>query len=192
MAPYCADRRPPRAEARPHRQRIGAVDRLDKEAAVDFDVIVEISRGSHNKYEFHGRAGRIPVDRMLFAATRSPPADYGFIDYTWGRDGALVLAGDPAFSGCPIGSRAVGMFVRSDEKGPDEQLPCVPAHDPRCAAAQDIGGTAEFEQLKIIHVLGGCKDLETGTSVERSPWEGREQAYIETDACRARATGHPT
>ncbi len=50
-----------------------------------FDVIVEIPKGSRNKYEMDFRVGRIRLNRTLFTATQYP-ADYGFIENTLGRD----------------------------------------------------------------------------------------------------------
>jgi inorganic pyrophosphatase len=157
---------------------------------VEFDVIVEIPQGSRNKYEMDHELNRLRLDRMLFTSTRYP-ADYGYIDHTLGGDGdpldALVLVGDPTVPGCVIECRAVGMFVMRDEKGPDEKILCVPAHDPRYAAVQDIGDVPSFDRLEITHFFEVYKDLEPGKSVEGSHWEGREKAYAEIDASRRRA-----
>ncbi|MEU3188867.1 inorganic diphosphatase [Streptomyces sp. NPDC006923] len=157
---------------------------------MEFDVIVEIPQGSRNKYEMDHKAGRIRLDRTLFTATRYP-ADYGYIEGTLGRDGdpldALVLVGERTFPGCVIRCRAIGMFMMSDEKGPDEKVLCVPAHDPRRAGTRDISDVSEFDLLEISHFFEVYKDLEPGKSVEGSHWEGREQAYREIDASRARA-----
>ncbi|MGK4580202.1 inorganic diphosphatase [Kitasatospora sp. HPMI-4] len=159
---------------------------------MDFDVIVEIPQGSRNKYEMDHEVGRIRLDRTLFTATRYP-ADYGFIEGTLGRDGepldALVLGGEPAFPGCVITCRAIGMYVMSDEAGPDEKVLCVPAGDARRTHLQDIGDMREFDLLEITHFFQVYKDLEKGKSVEGSHWEGREGAYAEIEASRARAAG---
>lgn len=104
-----------------------------------------------------------------------------------GPPDALVLVGDPAFPGCVIECRAVGMFVMRDEKGPDEKVLCVPAHDPRYAAVQDIDDVPLFDQREITHFFEVYMDLEPGKSVEGSHWEGRDHAYAEIDASRRRA-----
>ncbi|MBA2951505.1 inorganic diphosphatase [Streptomyces himalayensis] len=162
---------------------------------MEFDVIVEIPQGSRNKYEMDHEMGRIRLDRMLFTSTKYP-ADYGYIDGTLGSDGdpldALVITGDPTFPGCVIECRAVAMFVMRDEKGMDQKVLCVPAHDPRYAATQDIGDVPEFDRLEITHFFEVYKDLEPGKSVEGSHWEGREQAYAEIEASRRRAADHQT
>ena len=53
---------------------------------VEFDVLIEIPRGSRNKYEVDHKSGRIRLDRTLFTATQYP-ADYGFVEDTLGLDG---------------------------------------------------------------------------------------------------------
>jgi inorganic pyrophosphatase len=157
---------------------------------MEFDVTVEIPQGSRNKYEMDHELHRIRLDRMLFTATRYP-ADYGYIDGTLGQDGdpldALVIVGEPTYPGCVINCRAVGVFVMSDEKGPDEKVLCVPAQDPRYAALKDVTDVAHFDLMEISHFFEVYKELEPGKSVEGSHWAGREAAYAEIEASRRRA-----
>src|SRR6266481_8918378 len=100
---------------------------------MEFDVLIEIPRGSRNKYEVDHESGLIRLDRTLFTATQYP-TDYGFIPETLGEDGdpldALVLVGEPTFPGCVIRARPVGLFEMSDEKGPDAKILAVPVRDP--------------------------------------------------------------
>ncbi len=76
---------------------------------MEFDVFIEIPRGSRNKYEVDHETGEIRLDRTLFTSTQYP-ADYGFVRDTLGQDGdpldALVLVLEPTFPGCLIRSRA--------------------------------------------------------------------------------------
>ena len=80
---------------------------------MEFDVLIEIPRGSRNKYEVDHETGRIRLDRRLFTSTQYP-ADYGFVPDTLGEDGdpldALVLLEEPTFPGCLIRSRPIGIF----------------------------------------------------------------------------------
>src|SRR5205823_4598433 len=96
---------------------------------MEFDVVIEIPRGSRNKYEVDHASGLIRLDRTLFTATQYP-ADYGFVPGTLGEDGdpldALVLVAEPTFPGCLIRSRPSGMFRRPDEKGGDDKILDVP------------------------------------------------------------------
>jgi len=149
---------------------------------MNFDVTVEIPKGQRNKYEMDHVSGRIRLDRMLFTATRYP-ADYGFIENTLGEDGdpldVLVLLDEPTFPGCLIECRAIGMFRMSDEKGGDDKVLAVPAHDPRQSHLQDIFHVPRFDQLEIQHFFETYKDLEPGKSVEGATWVGRQEAEAE-------------
>ena len=81
---------------------------------MEFEVVVEIPRGSRNKYEVDHESGAIWLDRRLFTAM-SYPADYGFIEGTLGEDGdpldVLVLLDEPTFPGCHLLARAVGCLL---------------------------------------------------------------------------------
>ena len=157
-----------------------------------FDVIIEIPKGSRNKYEMDFHADRIRLNRTLFTATQYP-ADYGYIEGTLGRDDdpldALVLVGSPTFPGCVIRVRAIGMFCMTDEKGPDEKVLCVPAQDPRYAHMKDLVDVPTFDRREITHFFEVYKELEPGKSVDNSHWEGRDATYAEIERSRARAVG---
>ena len=146
---------------------------------VEFDVLIEIPRGSRNKYEVDHKSGRIRLDRTLFTATQYP-ADYGFVEETLGLDGdpldAFVLVQEPTFPGCLIRSRAIGMFRMADEKGEDDKVLCVPADDPRQEHLRDIRHLPEFHRLEIQHFLEIYKDLEPGKSVEGAEYYIRSSA----------------
>ncbi len=152
---------------------------------MDFNVTVEIPKGTRNKYEVDHESGRIKLDRTLFTATRYP-ADYGFIDNTLGEDGdpldALVLIDEPTFPGCLIRCRAIGMFKMRDEAGGDDKVMCIPTGDPRLAHLQDLDDIGEFYRLEIQHFFETYKDLEPGKSVEGAHWVGREAAETEIAA----------
>jgi len=151
-------------------------------AVVEFDVTIEIPKGSRNKYEVDHHTGRIKLDRTLFTATQYP-ADYGFIDDTLGQDGdpldALVLLPEPTFPGCLVQARAIGMFRMTDEAGPDDKVLCVAANDPRQDYLQDISDVPNFWRLEIEHFFSVYKDLEPGKSVEGAMWVGRGDAETE-------------
>jgi inorganic pyrophosphatase len=156
---------------------------------VDVEVVIEIPKGQRNKYEVDHETGRIRLDRMLFTSTRYP-ADYGFIEDTLAGDGdpldALVLLEEPTFPGCLIEARVVGMFKMRDEKGPDDKVLCVPAHDPRMEHLRDIHHISEFERLEIQHFFEVYKELEPGKTVEGANWADRAAAEAEVEASRKR------
>ncbi|AGI89767.1 inorganic diphosphatase [Streptomyces sp. CHA1] len=162
---------------------------------MEFDVTIEIPKGSRNKYEVDHETGRIRLDRRLFTST-SYPADYGFVEDTLGEDGdpldALVLLDDPTFPGCLISCRVIGMFRMTDEAGGDDKLLCVPAGDPRVDHLKDIQDVSEFDRLEIQHFFEVYKDLEPGKSVEGADWVGRAEAEAEIERSyqRAKEAGH--
>jgi inorganic pyrophosphatase len=166
---------------------------------VDVDVIVEIPKGSRNKYEFDRRLGRIRLDRMLFTAT-GYPGDYGFVPDTLAEDGepidALLLLDEPTFPGCLVRARVIAVFWMHDDKGPDAKLLCVPAGDPRHAHRQELEDVPMHQIAEIWHFFGIYEALEPGKSAETRGWEGRqeatralEEAVARYEQQRAAATG---
>jgi inorganic pyrophosphatase len=156
---------------------------------MEFDVLIEIPRGSRNKYEVDHVTGRIRLDRTLFTATQYP-ADYGFVENTLGEDGdpldALVLVQEPTFPGCLIRSRAIGMFRMTDEKGGDDKIICVPAGDPRQEHLRELDDVPEFYRLEIHHFFTVYKELEPGKTVRDTAWANRMAAEAEVEASRRR------
>ena len=105
---------------------------MAREKYKTFDVLIEIPRGSRNKYEYDFKLKRIRFDRMLFSSMMYP-ADYGFIPQTLALDGdpldVLVLINEPTFPGCVMEVKPIGVFHMADDKGPDEKIICVPVSD---------------------------------------------------------------
>ncbi len=161
---------------------------------MEFEVIVEVPKGSRNKYEVDHVSGVIRLDRELFTATRYP-ADYGYIDGTLGEDtdplDVLVHLGEPTFPGCHIHCRALGMFSMRDEKGIDTKVLAVPAWDVR-QEWSDIGDVPPPFLREIAHFFAIYKDLEPGKSTEVGGWHGREEAETEIARAYERAgNAHP-
>jgi inorganic pyrophosphatase len=146
---------------------------------MEVEVVVEIPRGSRNKYEMDHDSGVIWLDRLLFTATQYP-ADYGFVPQTLAEDGdpldALVILDEPTFPGCHIHVRPVAVFWMRDEAGPDAKLLCVPATDPRYQQIRDLTDLAPHLLDEIDHFFSVYKDIEPGKSVETRGWEGAEAA----------------
>ena len=150
---------------------------------MQFDVVIEIPKGSRNKYEVDHDTGKVKLDRYLFTAM-GYPTDYGFIEDTLGEDGdpldALVLLPEPVFPGCVVEARPVGMFQMTDEMGGDDKVLCVPV-DPRWDHIQEIEDVPTFEMEAIKHFFVHYKDLEPGKFVKAADWVGREAAEAEVN-----------
>jgi inorganic pyrophosphatase len=101
--------------------------------ATGFPVIVEIPKGSTNKYELDKDTGLLRLDRVLYSAVYYP-ADYGFIPRTFCGDGdpldALVLGQEPVYPLTIVEARAVGVMRMRDEKGVDDKIVAVSVRDP--------------------------------------------------------------
>ena len=158
--------------------------------SVEFEVTVEIAKGSRNKYEVDHKTGRLKLDRYLYTAF-GYPTDYGYIEDTLGEDGdpldALVLLQESVVPGALVDCRAIGMFKMEDEKGGDDKVLVVPAGDPRWDSVQDISDIDKFELDAIEHFFVHYKDLEPGKFVKGSTWVGKKEAEEEIARSVARA-----
>src|SRR6187399_1130518 len=98
-----------------------------------FPVVIEIPKGSKNKYELDKETGLLRLDRVLYSAVHYP-ADYGFIPRTFCDDGdpldALVLSQEPVNPLTIVEARAIGVMRMRDEKGIDDKIVAVSVRDP--------------------------------------------------------------
>jgi inorganic pyrophosphatase len=152
-------------------------------------VVIEIPRGSRNKYEIDHDTGHIFLDRRLFTAT-TYPADYGFIPDTLGGDGdpldALVLLEDPTYPGVWVEAKPVGLLWMQDEAGEDAKVICVPPTDPRWRGVEDLRDLPEELLEEIKHFFDVYKALEPGKASHTAGFESRKGAWREIERSRAR------
>lgn len=143
------------------------------------DVVVEIPKGSRNKYEYDYEKKMIRYDRMIFSSMHYP-SDYGFVPETLAEDGdaldALVLVSEPTFPGCLIETHPIGLFKMRDEKGPDAKLICVPISDPVWSKITSLEEMNPHLLNEIEHFFQVYKDLEK-KKVGIEGWENKEAAY---------------
>ena len=112
----------------------------DSLIATAFPVVIEIPKGSKNKYELDKDTGLLRLDRVLYSAVYYP-ADYGFIPRTYCDDGdpldALVLGQEPVFPLTIVEARAIGVMRMRDEKGIDDKIVAISVRDPAFADYTD-------------------------------------------------------
>ncbi|MEQ1758377.1 MAG: inorganic diphosphatase [Vicinamibacterales bacterium] len=112
----------------------------DKTIGTEFPTIIEIPKGSTNKYEMDKETGLLRLDRVLHSAVYYP-ADYGFIPRTYCDDGdpldVLVLSQEPVYPLTIVQARAIGVMRMRDEKGIDDKIVAVSVHDPAFAEYTD-------------------------------------------------------
>jgi inorganic pyrophosphatase len=142
------------------------------------NVIVEIPKGSMNKYEYDKKNDIIKLDRVL-ASPFHYPRDYGFIPQTFSEDGdpldALVLVTNPTYPGVLIEARPVGLLRMSDEGKNDDKIICVSRHDPRFVGIDDISDIGRHYLAEISHFFEVYKDLEN-KKVKITGWKSSEEA----------------
>src|SRR6185295_12389745 len=108
----------------------------DAQIATSFPAVIEIPKGSTNKYELDKETGLLRLDRVLYSAVYYP-ADYGFIPRTFCDDGdpldVLVLGQEPVYPLTLVEARAIGVMRMRDEKGIDDKIVAVSVRDPAYA-----------------------------------------------------------
>jgi inorganic pyrophosphatase len=151
---------------------------MDQQKEFTIDVMVEIPKGSRNKYEYDYKRKMIRYDRMIFSSMHYP-SDYGFFMETLGEDGdaldALVLVSEPTFPGCVIEVRPIGVFFMTDEKGPDAKILCVPKSDPIWNKFFSLEEINPHLKNEIEHFFQVYKDLEK-KKVGIEGWGNKEEA----------------
>lgn len=144
------------------------------------NVVVEIPKGTHNKYEYVEDLNTIKLDRVLHSPVFYP-TDYGFIPETRGEDGdhldVLVIISEPVFPGCLLEARPIGILSMSDDKGEDSKIIAVCANDPRLNAVNDIEDMEEHFKKEIQHFFSMYKELED-KNVEVKGFLGKSEAEI--------------
>ena len=150
-----------------------------------FDAIIEIPRGSRNKYEMDHETGRIRFDRVLYSPMFYP-ADYGFVENTLGLDGdpidVLVFLTEPTVPGCVIEVKTIGVLNMSDDKGQDEKLICVPVADPTWNQLENITDMNPHTLKEVEHFFKVYKDLENKTTTIEGYGDKAEAEQLLQDA----------
>lgn len=151
-------------------------------------VLVEIPKGSRNKYEWDEDLEAIKLDRYLFSSTVYP-TDYGFIPETWALDedplDAMVCVTEPTFPGCVIPVKAIGLFRMTDDEHQDDKVLCVPHNDPNWNTLETLDDLPDRLQAEIEHFFSIYKQPE-GKDVTVDGWYSREEALEEIERARQR------
>jgi inorganic pyrophosphatase len=143
-----------------------------------FNTIIEIPRGSTNKYEVDSKTGMIKLDRVLYSPLYYP-FDYGYIPQTKARDGdtldVLVMISHSTFPGCIVEAKPLGVLLMKDEKGPDEKVICAATKDPRYEGLNSLDDLEQHVLKEVTHFFEVYKELEEKT-VEVIGWKGLDDA----------------
>ena len=154
------------------------------------DIVVEIPRGSRNKYEYDEETGVFRLDRILSSAVFYN-FDYGFIEETRAADGdhtdALLIIDEPTFTGCHVWGRPIGGLEMSDENGFDFKVLCVALGDPHQAHINRLAQVRPHRLVEIEHFFETYKLLED-KAVEILGWREHARALEILAGDRARWT----
>lgn len=152
------------------------------------EVVVEIPRGSRNKYEFDKERGVFFLDRVLYSSVHYP-TDYGYIPGTLAEDGdpldVMLVVNEPTFPGCHVIARPLGVLDMRDEKGPDHKILAVPLEDPRFQSFHGLRHLDPHWLLEIENFFRTYKTLED-KETEVVGWEGTAGANRIIRAARER------
>jgi inorganic pyrophosphatase len=149
------------------------------------NVLIEITGGSKNKYEFDKELNAFILDRVLFSSVQYP-YDYGFVPNTLADDGdpldGMVLMDEPTFPGCVIAARPIAMLEMIDSGDRDEKILCVPDQDPRYAEVKSIKDIAPHRLEEIAEFFRSYKNLEKKVT-EILGWKDVDQVASLVNRC---------
>jgi len=141
-------------------------------------MIVEIPKGSVNKYEYDGDLGIFRLDRSLYSPVHYP-GDYGFIPGTLAEDhdplDVLVLVSEPSFTGCLIEVRPIGVLNMVDRDENDQKVIAVPTRDPRYDQIHTMDQVFSHVRRELEHFFTIYKELE-GRVTTTQGWGGPREA----------------
>ena len=149
-------------------------------------VVVEIPKGSRNKYERNPQTGEFELDRRLWASV-AYPTEYGFIADTKVGDGdeldALVAVTEPTFTGCVIWARPVALLKMRSDDGDDPKVFCVPDGDPAWESLHDKDDIPDELRIEIAHFFDVYGELR-GKKPSIEGWASRSDALEVIEAAR--------
>ncbi len=127
------------------------------------DCIIEVPRGSRNKYELDKKSGMLRLDRVLYSAVFYP-ANYGFIPHTYCDDhdplDILVLGQEPVVPMCIVTARPIGIMQMIDQDEEDDKIIAIHEHDPAFAHFRDISHLPEHTLAELQRFFEDYKALE--------------------------------
>jgi len=154
----------------------------------EFDVVIEIPKGSFVKYEVDRATGSFRVDRFIHTAM-GYPFNYGYLPGTLALDGDpvdfVVLSTHPVQTGSILPARVIGMLKMEDESGIDNKIIAVPTEkvDPFQALIQDIQDLSPANQKLIQHFFEVYKLADVGRWSKVGGFENQAAALQEIAKC---------
>lgn len=152
----------------------------------DFWAVIEIEKGSKNKYELDKETGALRLDRILYTSTHYP-ANYGLLPRTYADDGdpldVLVLCSEAILPMSIVRCFPIGVIIMTDGGKRDEKIIAIPFEDPAYNGYSDISQLPPHLFKEMQHFFSVYKGLENDkvTSIEEA--FGREKAVAIIQEC---------
>ncbi|MBI3573598.1 inorganic diphosphatase [Candidatus Kaiserbacteria bacterium] len=141
---------------------------IDPGTPEKMNVIIEIPRGSHNKYEIDKKTGIIKLDRANYNAAPYP-FEYGFVPQTHWEDGdaldVMLLASSPLYPGILVSVRPVALMEMTDSGDQDSKIIGVPVDDRRWDDVKDLNDLNKHNLKEFKHFFETSKQLKEGSPV---------------------------
>ncbi len=146
--------------------------------ADEMNVIIEIPKGSKNKYEIDKETGLIALDRVMHSA-QDYPFDYGFVPQTLWDDGdaldVVLLTTYPLMPGILVRARPVAILPMVDGGESDAKILAVPCDDPRFKEVADLADVNKHTLKEITHFFLTYKTIQN-KEVTLGEWGGKAEA----------------
>ncbi len=160
---------------------------IEAGSADSITTIIEINKGSKNKYEVDKATGMIALDRVLHTS-QDYPFDYGFVPQTLWDDGdpldVVVLTTYPLFPGVLVKVRPVAVLTMIDGGDSDAKIIAVPEEDPRWANVKDLADINPHTLKEIDHFFLTYKKLQH-KEVTTHGYQDAAQAKADFEKSRA-------
>lgn len=144
----------------------------------EFIAVIEIPKGSKQKYELDKKTGLLILDRILYTSTHYP-ANYGFIPHTLAEDGdpldVLVLCSESLLPLSLVKVYPIGVITMNDNGKNDEKIIAIPFTDPNYNSYKTIADLPKHVFDEMQHFFSVYKQLE-GKNTAVNTVCGRENA----------------
>lgn len=128
------------------------------------NIIIEINKGSKNKYEIDKKTGLIALDRVAHTA-QDFPFDYGFVPRTYWHDkdplDVILLTTHPLLPGVLVRARPVALMNMIDGGERDDKIIAVPVDDPRFEKVRDLSDINSHTLKEMEHFYSTYKKLQS-------------------------------
>lgn len=151
----------------------------------EFIAVVEIGKGSKQKYEMDKKTGLLRLDRILYTSTHYP-ANYGFIPHTYASDGdpldVLILCSETLIPMSLVDCYPIGVIIMNDNGALDEKIIAIPFADPNYNSYKSIHDLPSHIFDEMTHFFSVYKQLE-GTYTNVDIVSDRDEAIKIIEKC---------